>query len=471
MIAKGALSLLIAAALLCGPVLILFWLYYVPADHWGSETVNFFVLSQNLAAGHSASIAFLTDDTPHDLSGAAEVVYTHSPNGHRLIGATLWFLGARTIFPMLLAACLLGALLTAWLLNKISRGDLLLVVFIAGFFAIDFYSLLPLANAFRVWHFPLLLACFYATAYGSRFALAAAFVALGLYEIAFAAFVFFSCVVTTSLLHPRQVALRRTKCMMVGAAIAAGLFLIQLIAYFGPSGLVAEAIKTYQSRAGVASYCADAAWFSNRFSFSELVSDYYGNRVLTDFTKVVPCNLIELGQSVAASVTAAYGPILASVVGLAILAFPFALRRELSKPSRLFCAGALAMTAALLATWLVFRSYVAFIYVMIQYPMLNFIVAFALAAIVLLMRHRNTGSAVAVAVILLVAIIPASYKNYQSYPLLNSWPVYQNQQAALRSNLPQPWSWIVFGTTGVLVPATPASPPDLCIPWKWLPPC
>jgi hypothetical protein len=454
---------------------ILFYNFYIPIDRWGIESVSYFIHVLNLVDGKSSAISFLTDDTAHYPWEFPSTVYTHQPNGHRFIGAILYVLGAKTIFIHLVLSITISICLTSYFISDYFKKNLLFIIFASVFLAIDFYSAIPLNNGFRTWHFPLFFGCILVISkkINSKniFLL---FLLLGLYEISFAIYVVMACILMILFQNePIKNKYKKIKFLLIGLSTAFSLFILQLIHYYGLQGFYTDLTKTFISRSGDAQ--CNLYSLTSRFSYEDLVRNFYGNRVENDFMLRVPCTLGEYIQSIGASIQTSYGIICTtlSLLGL-IISFIFIIKNNHKNILTLNIAKInVALFLSFLFSLYIFKAGVLFIYIIIQYPMYNFIVLFSLIFILSLIYSvtKKIIFPIMFGVFVIASLGVNSYSLYSKYPLLNSWKISKYPYESLNSNLPAPWNWIVFGTIGILPNSVPEESPVICIDWKWLPPC
>jgi len=229
---------------------------YLPPVRTGtSEIVDFYVQGWNIVNTPSAQFAYLTQLSVHEPGSASgPIVYTHGPNAHRFISAIIIAAGVVNIQQVLVLGCIAGVTFIgagALVFLKRASPSWWIVAFLL-LLLIDYTAADHLINPYRVWHYGLFVFALAAAGRplrsraGLLLAVLSAFF-LFQYEIAFAVFTFV-VIVFLALTSPvcRRDRLAFLGAFGGGAVLAVGVFLAQLLVYYGSFGaIVDEAMRTY----------------------------------------------------------------------------------------------------------------------------------------------------------------------------------------------------------------------------------
>lgn len=437
---------------------------YVPFFFASSENYNYYLESNNLASYDPRETSFLSDTSLHDNPGRAPGVYTHNPNSHRLLGALLVRAGIHNIHQHVLIVCTIAIALFLHALRATFSARPYVAPLLLALFVLDFYSFHWMSNMYRVWHYPLF---FYSLlAVSGRASLLVSFVVFFLlfqYDLTFAAFTAIAAASTALLAAADRGTVRRLSVCALGALASVGVFVTQLVTFYGVAGLVKDLTTTYRQRQSInvpAAYVATG----------ELLQ-FFGERPPVETLYRGPVDFLDLLRQAAVSTYAAYGPLPSAMaaVGLAtaagVVAAGLAGRRArpptaLADLSRivLACLGAFALIG------LANRGFTHKIYVYFMFPMANFLVIGTFAVFVVALARgvghvgrdapRWTAIGCALAVVMVAAPLGAqAIQNYARHPLMNGAGFYALEKRVphgerVATALPWPYSIAVWGVTG-----------------------
>jgi hypothetical protein len=234
----------------------------LPYNTDSNETFSAFVQGQSLLHFDPWKNAFLPDDATGYHTAAHPFTYTHGPNLPRYFSALLWLVGVRSLEWQILICAAVSIALSLWFIahcfpeplpfTSAGTGFTLGLV-VAALFATDFIGVLQfLGNLWRTWHFPLFWGCIWVIRARPRWpACFATFFVLFQLEFLFAFFV----AVTGALYVIWLVRSGRAKLLdapylvaAAGALASIGLFVVQLIAFYGWNGFVFDLQTTYAAR-------------------------------------------------------------------------------------------------------------------------------------------------------------------------------------------------------------------------------
>lgn len=246
----------IAAILLLGPLLVVWWSWWqgggLPFAKDANETFLSHLHGRNLATTSAWRYAFLTVENAPATSSGPWDVYSHNPNGPRYVHAVLYAAGVRSLSAAVLIIVTVTTLLTGAALIRLcrGRGDAPRLWWVLpAMFAIDWMGNLAWAgNTYRAWCLVLFWALLAAMLRSSR-AWTIAGLSLALWQIEFG----FAVAVTAAAiaflwLSRASGKARKTGAFVLGAALSLAVFAIQVLAYLGVDGIGAEITSTIQRR-------------------------------------------------------------------------------------------------------------------------------------------------------------------------------------------------------------------------------
>jgi hypothetical protein len=227
-----------------------------------NESFSAYVMGRNLVRFGGWNNAFLPDDANSYDAAAHPFTYTHGPNLPRYFSAALMLAGVSSLSWQILLTAIATTLLSLWFIRHAfpeliegGAGSLTFTVggLLATVFCLDMIGTLQfLVNLWRAWHFPLFWGCVWAVRTRPRpVATFLLFFLLFQLEFLFALFTAASCL--GYLLWVRC----RTKSdildgtllvAVLGCVASVGLFVLQLLAFYGWDGFVFDLRTTYLAR-------------------------------------------------------------------------------------------------------------------------------------------------------------------------------------------------------------------------------
>jgi len=233
----------------------------LPYNTDSNETFSAFVQGQSLLHFDPRKNAFLPDDATGYHPEAHPFTYSHGPNLPRYFSGLLSLVGVTRLEWQILISAAVSAALSLWLIGKTfpeplsgsSSGGVTLGWVVAALFATDFIGVLQfLGNLWRTWHFPLFWGCIWSVRSRPRWpACLVAFFLLFQLELLFALFTTATAAFYVLWLNRNSWAKWRDARYLAaaaGAVTSMGLFVVQLISFYGWRGLLFDLRTTYAAR-------------------------------------------------------------------------------------------------------------------------------------------------------------------------------------------------------------------------------
>jgi hypothetical protein len=225
----------------------------IPYFRDANETYSAFMHGWNLYAFSAWENAFLSDVAVNPDPAAHPFTYTHGPNLPRYISFVFIVLGVKTAEIQVLLAAFIATGLTLGFMYALFRKEQLNspVIAILAFFATDFMGVLQwLGNLFRVWHFPLFFGCLLSTRWKSHpwFAFLMFFLVFQL-DLTFGVFTLITCLALLILWEWHEPGTKVSVAMAIGGAVVSiGVFIMQLIAFYGWNNFLLDMTAAYRTR-------------------------------------------------------------------------------------------------------------------------------------------------------------------------------------------------------------------------------
>jgi hypothetical protein len=226
----------------------------IPHFKEADETYSAFMHGWNLYAFSAWENAFLSDVAVNPDPAAHPFTYTHSPNLPRYISFLFIILGIKTAETQVLLAALIATGLTFWFISALFRGlqfNNLVIIATLTFFGTDFMGVLQwLGNLFRTWQFPLFFGCLLATRWKSRpwFAFIMFFLVYQ-FDLIFGTFALITYLIILLLWEWKELGTKICIAMSIGGAVTSiGVFILQLLAFYGWDDFLFDFNATYRAR-------------------------------------------------------------------------------------------------------------------------------------------------------------------------------------------------------------------------------
>ncbi|MGE3269884.1 MAG: hypothetical protein AB7P40_14120 [Chloroflexota bacterium] len=211
-----------------------------------NESFLSYVHARNLEIWTPGEYGWLTAEATDPLRPDTEDVYTHNPNGPRYLHYLLLKLGIRELPQHVLILGLLGTALTAWLLTRVFHQPGLWVVSLAV--VLDYVGFLAwTVNTYRVWTFVLYFGLVLAVMRRRPVWVGVLSFLLFQVEYGMALFIGVTVAVLAFLVHGRR-GWWLIGAARIGASVSLAVFAVQVLMYFGLSGLLDDLYTTYLRR-------------------------------------------------------------------------------------------------------------------------------------------------------------------------------------------------------------------------------